>query len=247
LNGSGLDALDDFARVFVATPNLKRSGLVVSARISGAAARQAAERLAQAHGAHAEFRGEGALQVAPWYNQGPTRRSIALVAPDQIVIARPADVGRALAVSAALARRHARQRDIDQAPPPGSLLAMYAGEAAALSVEGVREFVTAEDASYAPSGLRISLRHVDEYYADLRAYGYYDSSQRAQAAMPRIEALRGELAKHPRVSYLGLRTAIDEAKIEQHDGTITVDARITLHQVRYLLTFIGMALKPKGE
>jgi hypothetical protein len=247
LNGSGLDALDDFSRVFVATPNLKRSSLVVSARIPSAAARSAAERLAQAHGAHAEFRAEGALQVAPWLNQGPTRRSIALVAPDQIVIARPQDVSRVLAVSAALAQRHARQRDIDRAPAPGSLLAMYEGEAAALSVEGVRELVPGGDPGYAPSGLRISLRHIDEYYAALRAYGYYDSNARAEAALPEIEKLRSQLATHPRVSYLGLRTAIDEAKIERRGDTIILDARITLHQVRYLLTFVSMALKPRGE
>jgi hypothetical protein len=248
LSGSGLDPLDDFSRVFVATPNRKRSSLVVSARIAGAAARSATERLAQARGMHAEWETQGAMQIAPWYNQGPTRRAIALVASDQIVIARPADVGRALAVSAALARRHARQRDIDQTPAPGSLLAMYEGEAAALSVEGVRELVAAgADASYAPSGLRISLRHVDEYYANLRAYGYYESGERAHEALPRIEALRGELGKHPRVAYLGLRTAIDEATIDQRGDTIVVDARITLHQVRYLLTFIAMALKPTAE
>ena len=29
--------------------------------------------------------------------------------------------------------------------------------------------------------------------------------------------------------------------------TITIDARITLHQVRYLLTFVSMALKARGE
>jgi hypothetical protein len=247
LNGSGLDALDDFSRVFVATPNLKRSSLVVSARIAGAAARSATERLAQVHGAHAEFHAAGALQVAPWLNQGPTRRSIALVAPDQIVIARPQDVSRVLAVSAALAQRHARQHDIDRAPAPGSLLAMYEGEAAALSVEGVRELVPGGDPGYAPSGLRISLRHIDEYYAALRAYGYYDSSARAEAALPRIETLRKQLATHPRVLYLGLRTAIDEAKIERVGDTITLDARVTLHQVRYLMTFVSMALKPRGD
>ena len=247
LNGSGLDALDDFSRVFVATPNLKRSSLVVSARIPGAAARSAAERLAQAHGAHAEFHAEGALQVAPWLNSGPTRRSIALAAPDQIVIARPQDVSRVLAVSAALAQRHARQHDIDRAPAPGSLLAMYEGEAAALSVEGVRELVPGGDPGYAPSGLRISLRHIDEYYAALRVYGYYDSSARAEHALPEVEKLRSQLATHSRVNYLGLRTAVDEAKIERTGDTITIDARITLHQVRYLLTFVSMALKPRQE
>jgi hypothetical protein len=163
------------------------------------------------------------------------------------VIARPQDVGRVLAVSAALAQRHARQRDIDRSPSPGSLLAMYEGEAAALSIEGLRELVPGGDPGYAPSGLRISLRHIDEYYAALRAYGYYESSKRAEAALPQIEALRGQLSTHPRVSYLGLRTAIDEATIERTADTITIDARITLHQVRYLLTFVSMLLKPRGD
>src|SRR5205085_2942711 len=37
LQGSGIDPVNDFSRLFVATPNLKRSSLVVSARIKGGA------------------------------------------------------------------------------------------------------------------------------------------------------------------------------------------------------------------
>ena len=248
LQGSGLDALHDFSRVFVATPNLKRSGLVVSGRAKGGAAaiRGAAERLAQERGLHAQFHSQGGLSVAAWRNHGPTARSVALLGSDQFVIARPDDVGRALEVSAALALRHERQRGMEKAAGTAALLAMYEGEAAALSVEGVRAFVP-NDADYAPAGVRMSLRPIDEFTAKLRVYGYYESPARAQSALPRIESLRDRFTDHPRVKYLGLRSAIGEADIQRSDDTIAISTTLTMHQIRYLMAFVSAALKSRGE
>jgi hypothetical protein len=104
------------SRVFVARPNLTHADLVVSARFRGGQGfvQRAADRLAQERGTSAGFRQEGALKVAPWYSHGPTEREVALVAPDQLVIARPSDVPRVLSVSAALARRHQKQKDMEK-------------------------------------------------------------------------------------------------------------------------------------
>ncbi|MFI5308500.1 MAG: hypothetical protein ACHQ53_14170 [Polyangiales bacterium] len=246
LQGSGIDPLKDLSRVFVATPSLKRSDLVMSARFVGGKPllERAVERLAQEKGQSARFEAKEGLEVAPWYNRGPTAREVAVVAPDQFVVARPQDVSRVLGVSAALARRHAKQPDMEQSTGPAALLAMYPKEAVALSVEGAREFV-AGDNSYVPTALRISLWHIDEFHIQLRVFGYYESDKRAGAGLERIDELRHAIADHPRVQYLGLRSAIEEAKLERHGDTLTLESVLTLHQTRYLMGFVTEALKPR--
>ncbi len=245
LHGSGL-RFSDLSRIFVATPNLKRSDLVVSARVKGgrAVVQRAAQHLAEAQGKSAQLTQQGGLEVAPWYNHGPTQREVALVAPDQFVVARPRDVPRVLGVSAGLARRQAKQPEMEHAQGPAALLAMYQGEAAALSVEGVRKLVVG-DTSYVPLALRISLWHLDEFHVRLRAYGYYESGERAQTALARVDELRHALADNAQVQYFGLRSAIDEAKLERKNDTLQLETILTLHQTRYLMAFVSKALKPR--
>jgi len=96
--------------------------------------------------------------------------------------------------------------------------------------------------SYAPLGLRLSLRHLDEFYAELRAYGYYPSAAAAQAAMPELEALRARFSTHPRAQYLGLLSALNDAMISQDERTVMLRVRLTLHQVRYLMAFVRKAI-----
>ena len=247
LDGSGLDALQDFHRIFVASPSLKRSALVVSGRVRGgqAAITRATNALAREKGKSATFVPEGELRVAPWYNRGPTARVIGTVGKDQIVIARPSDVSRALAVSAALGQRHSKQKQMERMPGALSLLAMYEGEAVALSVEGVAQYARG-DKTHAPLGLRLSLREVDELNAELRGYGYYRSVAEAEAALPVFEELRAGWLDHPQVQYLGLRAALEEAKLARDGKTLTlVVGHVTMHQVRYLMGFVSRTLKPR--
>jgi len=243
LAGSGIDPLQSFSRVFVATPNLERASLVVSARFVGGEAfvDQAVQTMARARGRSAQFRSERGLRIAPWLNQGPTQRVVGLVAPDQLVIARPDDVGRVLSVSAALAQRQAKQPQMEPATGPAALLAMYEGEDAALSVEGARAFVVG-DSSYVPQALRISLRHLDEFHAEVRVFGYYESAARAKSSVEAIDKLRRALAEHPKVMFLGLRSALDEATLSQQGDTLVLKASVTLHQLRYMMAFVQRAL-----
>jgi hypothetical protein len=246
LAGSGLDALSDFSRVFVATPSLRRSQLVVSGRLKGGeqALARAVGSLAAERGKSAGERDESGIREWPWYNRGPTERVVGLFGSDQIVIARPADVGRVLSVSAALAQRHAEQPGMEHASGPAALLALYEDEAVALSVEGVGQFVEG-DVPNVPRGLRISLRHVDEYNAELRARAFYKTAAEAEAAFATTESLRRELADSPRAGYLGLRSAIEEAKFDLSGSTVSVQTQLTMHQTRYLLSFVSKALAPR--
>ncbi len=247
LAGSGLEPTSDFTRLFVATPSLERSSLLVTARVRGGVRTvgTAVQRLARERGQPAAFAERGGMRIAPWRNRGPTERVAALLAGEQLLIARPSDVDRATAVAAALARRHARQPGMERASGTAALLAMYEGEAVALSVEGPRQFAPAAAAQVLPLGLRISIRHVDEYYAELRLFGYYESAARAALAVERIEAARPVLVEHPRSQYLGLQSAIREAVLTRTGSTLTLDAKVTLHQLRYMMHAVSRLLAPR--
>jgi hypothetical protein len=247
LDGSGLDALHDFRRVFVASPSLTRASLVVSGRLRGGNAQltRAVKQLGSGRGKSAAFRDEGGMKVAPWHNRGPTQRVVGQLGADQLVIARPHDVARALAVSAALAVRHGRDPRMEKAKGALALLAMYEGEAAALSVEGVHQYVRGEAAKHAPPGLRLSLHDGDELHAELRAFGYYASAAKAAAALPYFDALRTSWIDHPRAQYLGVQAALREARFTQQGKLVTLEVRLTMHQVRYLLGYVSKALKPR--
>jgi hypothetical protein len=140
---------------------------------------------------------------------------------------------------------------MERATGLAALLAMYEGEAVALSVEGARSFVPAgapaDVQDYVPLGLRISLRHVDEYTAQLRLFGYYESAARAARAKERIEAMRPGLVEHPRSEYLGLQSAIREAQLTADGATLTIDATVTMHQTRYLMHAVSRLLKARSH
>jgi hypothetical protein len=247
LAGSGLDPANDFTRVFVATPSLERASLLVSARVRGGrrTIAVAVDKLARERGQPAAFADSAGLQVAPWRSRGPTARVAALLGGDQLLIARAPDVARAELVAAALAKRHARQPGMEHASGMAALLAMYEGEAVALSIEGVRVFAPPLARDYVPLGLRISLRRVDEYYAELRLFGYYESAARAAAAAIQLESLRPQWAEHAQVKYLGLQSAIREAQLSTAGATLTLDAKVTLHQTRYLMQAVSRLLQPR--
>lgn len=247
LAGSGLDPITDFARVFVATPSLQRSDLVVSARLKGGTrvVERAVQALAAERGQPASFADAGGLRAAPWHSRGPTQRVVALLDDGQVLIARPSDLPRVRGVAAALAERHAKQRGMERAQGAAALLAMQEDEAVALSVEGARLLVP-DGASFLPLGLRLALHHIDEQYARLRIFGYYESAAAASAAAARIEALRPGASEHARVTYLGLKSAVEEATLAQDGRTLTLEARLTLHQTRYLMRMVSKLLQPRA-
>jgi hypothetical protein len=247
LAGSGLDPIADFARVFVATPSLRRSELVVSARVKGGARviERAVQTLAAERAQEASFADGHGLSAAPWHSRGPTRRVVAQLGGDQVLIARPSDLPRVKGVAAALAARHEGQQGMERAQGPAALLSMQEDEAVALSVEGARLLLPA-GAGFLPLGLRLALHHIDEHYARLRIFGVYESAAAARAAAERIEALRPSASQHARVTYLGLRSAVEEATIAQRDETLTLEARLTLHQTRYLMRMVAKLLQPRG-
>ncbi|HEX4353230.1 MAG TPA: hypothetical protein VHZ95_09955 [Polyangiales bacterium] len=248
LAGSGLDPVQDFQRVFVATPNLERSSLVVSAlhtlpraRIDSAVAALAAER-----GEPAAFHQEDGYAVAPWRNRGPTERVIALTSRDQLTITRTTDLARVLGVARSLAQLRSQQGfDQKELAQQGGLLAMQAKEAVALWVEDLHKYVRG-DVDGVPSAVRLSVYHVDQFNTELRVRGQYESPAAAANALTAMDALRQQLSNHPRVIYLGLKSAMDSAVIEQQGSALALHVRLTLHQTRYLMRYVSHALRPKS-
>ncbi len=247
LMGSGIDPVNDLARVFVATPNLTRSSLVVSARATGARARieGAVSQLASERGKPAPWRTEHGFPVAAWRNRGPTERVVALVGDDQLVITRAADLGRVLGVARALSKARAKEGfSKEELAHSGGLLAMQDDEAAALWVEGVRRYLPNAEVGV-PAALRFSISRVDQYHTELRASGRYGSEAEAAAALAYIEGVRRDWSNNPRVIFLGLKNAFETAELEQSGAALVLRVQLTLHQTRYLLGYVSRALQPR--
>lgn len=247
LQGSGLDPFSDFSRIFIATPTLSRSDMVLAARYRGAPAivEQAVERLGRERHRPVSFQSRGAVRFAPWENRGPTPRVIALTGAGELVITRKADLPRVLAVADALAQRAKRDANHKRASGPAALLAMLDGEAVALSVEKARSFVEG-DLTAVPGAVRLSVQPLDEFHARISAIGKYESAQRASAALRRIDELRRQWIDHPRASYLGIKNALETAELERDGEHVTLSMKVTLHQTRYLLAYVSRALRPRS-
>jgi hypothetical protein len=247
LAGSGLEPTRDFERVFVATPNLVRSNLVVAASFSGGRAliERAVARLAKERGKPARFADTRGYPVAPWWNRGPTERVIALVAPDQFVITRRSDLGRVLQLARSFEKQRRREgfakEDVDKS---GGLLTMREDETVALWVEGVRHYVPGAQAGV-PRSLRMSANYLDQYNTELRATGQYNGSAAAAAALAFVDGKRLEWSDHPRVLFLGLKSAFDTAAIQQEGAALSMRAKLTLHQTRFLLAYVSRVLRPR--
>lgn len=250
LSGSGLNPLARgvMKRVFVATPDLKRAHLVVAVRYRGGEARvqRAVARLSKKRGKPAPWRRKHGYPVAPWRSRGPTDRVVALVADDQFTITRPVDLPRVLAVARGMARRQAREGMGQAERGNRALLAMYADEAVALSIEDTRRFVVGSPKGI-PESLRISISSVDEFHARLVARGRYASPAEAGAAIEYLDELRLQLIDHPQTAFFGMVTALERAKLSRDAHVAVLDMHLTLHQLRYLVQFVTRALNPERK
>jgi hypothetical protein len=248
LAGSGIDAVKDFRRVFVAAPSSDRAALIVSAEhaLSTARISSAISSLATERGSQAPFRTEYGVPVAPWHNRGPTERVIALTSDDQLVITRDTDLSRVLSVARALGvARKAQGFPSQEVDARGGLLAMQPDEAVALWVEGLHRYVRNGPGGI-PDSVRLSIFRVDQFHTDLAITGTYASTNAAEEARGIMDGLRAELSNHPRVIFLGLKSALDSAEIEQHGTLLRLKVRLTLHQTRYLMAFVKNILRPRA-
>jgi hypothetical protein len=209
LGGSGIDPLRDLERLYLATPDLQRSNLVIAGEYVGSAElpRAAVASLASARGRAAAWSRRGGIAIAPWFNEDETERVVALIAPHQFAITRPDDLPRVLLVARALAARKKEQAgrkpeanetasDADQGD---ALLALGEHESFAVSIEGARMFARGNTRGVPERlELAVSLEENGEYAVEAR--GFFESSAAAEKARDYWQNVRDQFASHPLVS-----------------------------------------------
>jgi len=249
LAGSGIEPMRDLQRVFVASPTLERSSVVVAAdhRLSPERVSAAVAQLASEQGKPATFREQAGYHVAAWRNRGPTERSIALTGAHQFTITRTSDLERVLQVADSLTEiRRGQGVSNSELDLHGGLLAMEEREAVALWVEGVPKYLRIESPAV-PQSIRLAVFPLDQFSNELRIRAQYASKERASEAQAVLEGLRPALSEHPRVVFQGLKSAVDAAQIEQLGAALQLRVKLTLHQTRYLMGYVTRALKPRAR
>ncbi|HET8934694.1 MAG TPA: hypothetical protein VFN67_14695 [Polyangiales bacterium] len=249
LAGSGIDPMRDLSRVFVASPTLERTSVVIAAdhQLPRERVVNAVTRLASEQGKPAAFQSQSGFDVAAWRNRGSTERSIALTGAQQFTITRTSDLARVLQVADSLADIRKGQGVSDaELDRHGGLLAMEEREAVALWVEGAHKYLRSESPAV-PESVRLSLFPVDQFNTELSVRAQYRSPQAAAEARAALAALQHELSEHPRVMFLGLKSAVDKAEIEPLGAALRLHVKLTLHQTRYLMGYVTRALKPRAK
>ncbi|HTU60089.1 MAG TPA: hypothetical protein VMF89_16670, partial [Polyangiales bacterium] len=249
LAGSGIEPMRDLQRVFVASPTLERSSVVVAAdhQLSRERVSSAVAQLASEQSQPAAFHEQAGYRVAAWRNRGPTERSIALTGEHQFTITRTSDLERVLQVADSLAEiRRGQGVSNGELDRHGGLLAMEEHEAVALWVEGAEKYLRFESPGV-PQSIRLSVFPVDQFSNALQIRAHYPSAERAREAQVVLEGLRRELSEHPKVIFQGLKSAVDAAEIEQLGAALRLRVKLTLHQTRYLMGYVTRALKPRSS
>jgi hypothetical protein len=247
LEGSGVDPVADVSRLFLASPNLQRSKLVMAGEHEGgaSAARLAVERLALARGKPAPWQKRSGIAVAPWENLDSTPRVIALIGPSQFAITRSEDLPRVLSIARDLAKRRrsdARDRS-DDAHDAEALLAMNAGELLAFSVENAKAFVRGKTRGV-PERASLSIAIQSDDAVLVRAEGVYASHEEAANAHAFWDDLRHRYAKHPLVALSGMSTPLREAALEVIGERVLVTLQLSPEHVRFILQFVRDSLTP---
>jgi hypothetical protein len=247
LDGSGIDPLRDLERVFLASPNLQRSSLVVAGQYLGDASlpKRAVDSLAKARGRPARWRMRDGIAVAPWHDLDETDRVVALIAPQQFAITRPDDLPRILAVAHALSERAERESGHAPSDPMQALLALGADEAFSLSVEGARNFVQGNMRGV-PERLEavVHAPNAESGIIAVHMSGVFETPEAASEAARYWESVRRRYATHPLVAIVGMSSPLKKATLEANDTRVALQTEVTVAQARVVLGFLRDALGP---
>jgi hypothetical protein len=246
LDGSGLDPLRDLERLYLASPDLRRTHLVMAGEYQGGVetAERAVASLAAARGLEAAWSERGAIRVAPWHDLDATDRVLALIAPQQFAITRSDDLERVLQVAEALAQRKpTRGSRKKPASAADALLALAPDEALALSVEGARLFARG-NLRGVPERLEASVRMLEDGTLDVDLRGEFESADAAETAAAYWERNRARFADHPLVAFLGMRAPLADATVRSDEQSVVAHTHVGVQQARVVLGFITNALTP---
>jgi hypothetical protein len=242
LDGSGVDAVRDLTRLFLASPDLRREHVVMAGRYLGddSVPKLAVERLAQQKGLTAEWRQQRGIPTARWHNADATERVVALLGPGVFAITRPDDLPRVLAVARSMRPRLAARESASD-----ELVHMEERELLNAAAENARSFVRGARAQLAPERLTLSIREAgqDPQLLLLLAAADYPDEAQAQSALDYWEGLRARYGSHPLVALMNLDRLLRELQLTRHETSLTAQAQLPQQQARLLMRFIRDSLR----
>jgi hypothetical protein len=241
LDGSDIEPVRDLSRLFLASPNLQRSRVVMAGKYRGdeALPRNAAENLARAKGKPLEWQTQGTIPVANWENQDSTERVLALFGPSLFAITRNDDLPRVLAIAQALAQRRKPVRG--EASAAEALLAMDEGALVTFTVENAKLFARgATDniperlvvAAHAPAGASIRVTSQADFATDALA-------ERANAFW---ESMRQRYLRSPILAMLGVSGLLERTTLTRKGARLELESNLQLDEVRLILRFVRDSL-----
>lgn len=238
LGGSGIDPVRDLSRVLIATPNFQRSNIVVAGQLSdeAPAPREVAERVAAASGHTLEWTDEDGIETAPFYSPDGAERRVAILDAHHVVLSRPQDLSRVLAIAAA------RTTD-DHSSPADALLSMNEGEAVSVEIEGIAAFVRRSPCEVARRARVAMLQGEDG--VTIVGTAWFDTAEHAAAARQCFDDLRVRAAANPLVQIMGYSVPLYEIELVAEDEVVHVHGALTYDQLGRIMDMLrGMIQRP---
>lgn len=241
LDGSNIDPVRDLSRLFLASPNLQRSRVVMAGKYRGdeSLPRVAAENLARAQGKTLAWQTHGTIPVTSWENQDATERVLALFGPRLFAITRSDDLPRVLAIAQALALRRKPVRG--EASAAEALLAMDDGQLVAFTVENAKLFARGATenvperlviGAHAPAGTTLRVTGQAEFATEALA-------ERANTFW---ESMRQRYLRSPLLAMLGVSGLLERTTLTQKGAQLELESKLQLDEVRLILRFLRDSL-----
>ena len=240
LGGSGIEPVRDLSRVLIATPNFQRANIVVAGRLTddAPAPREVAERVAAASGHTLEWTDQDGIESAPFYSPDGADRRVALLDAHHVVLSRPEDLSRVLAIASARTTE-------TETNPADALLSMNEGEAVSVEVEGLAAFVRRSPCEIARRARVAMLQREDADGVALDGLAWFDTAEHASSARQCFDDLRVRAAANPLVQMMGFSVPLYELELVAEDHVVHVHGSLTYDQLRRIMEMLrGMIQRP---
>jgi hypothetical protein len=241
LDGSDIDPVRDLSRLFLASPNLQRSRVVLAGKYRGdeALPRNAAENLARARGKALEWQTTGTIPVTNWENQDSTERVLALFGPNLFAITRADDLPRVLGIAQALAQKRKPARG--EASAAEALLAMGEGQLVTFTVENAKLFARGATENI-PDRLVIAANAPDGTTVRLTSQADFATEAQAERANTFWESMRQRYLRSPLLAILGISGLLERTTLKREGTHLELQSTLQLEEVRLILRFVRDSL-----
>ena len=241
IEGSGIDAIRDLDRLYLASPDLRRANVVMAGQHTAQPElpARAVAALASAAGKPAPWKVKNGVSTAPWRNRDETERVVALLSGEQFVISPAKDLGRVLAIARTLVTK---DKPLDEAGKT-ALLALPEGVAAVLTVYDARRFARG-NLRGVPTHLEVVGKILPDGGVTVDIRGDLETEDAADDAVEYWTKLRERFASNPMVALIGMRTPLIAASIKRENNQIRIEGTLTQQQARMLLGFARSTIAP---